>query len=292
MQRTGLEPFTLQGAGQSGAPELAVDEHKSLANATVAHDLLQGAAFIVLTHAVEMLLHRGGRLIGARHLDGDGILQVTTGQAPDLGGERGREQQRGAGLGQMAQDALQVGQEADVQHAVRLVQHHVFHLVEHRVLGLDMVQQTPGRGHQHFHPFFQLQRLGLHVHAAKHHRTAQAGVFCVELDLLGHLVSQLAGGQQHQSAHRVPRRGRRAVFMLEQTLQQRQRERRRLASARLCSTHHILAREHHGNGFSLDGGHALVAHFGHGTCQRFRQRKIGKRCSHVARYCRTGRDRR
>jgi hypothetical protein len=66
------------------------------------------------------------------------------------------KQQRRALLGQVAQDALQVGQEADVQHAVGLVQHHVLDLVEHRVLGLDVVQQAARRGHQHLDARFQL----------------------------------------------------------------------------------------------------------------------------------------
>ena len=55
--------------------------------------------------------------------------------------------------------------EADVEHAVGFVQHHVLHLVEHGVLGLDVVQQTPRRGHQDFDALF-LDGLGLHVDAA------------------------------------------------------------------------------------------------------------------------------
>ena len=106
---------------------------------------------------------------------------------------------------QEAQDALQVGQKANVQHAVGLIKHHVFHLVQHRVFGLDVVQQATGRGHQHFDAFFQFQRLRLHVHAAKHHQGANLRVDRVGLDGFGDLVGQLACGQKHQRTHRVAR---------------------------------------------------------------------------------------
>ena len=69
-------------------------------------------------------------------------------------------------------------------------------------------------------PQFHLGRLWLHVHAAKHHRAAQLGVLGIEFDLLCDLIGQLAGGQQHQSTHRVASRRGGCVFVLEQALQQ------------------------------------------------------------------------
>ena len=108
-------------------------------------------------------------------------------------------------FGQVAQDALQVRQKADVKHAVGFVEHHVLHLIEHSVFGFNVIEQAPRCGHQHLDAFFQLQRLRLHVHATKHHGTAQVGVLAVQLDLFGHLHRQLAGGQQHQRTHRVAR---------------------------------------------------------------------------------------
>ena len=206
MQGRGVEALALQRARQAGTTKLAVDKDKGLLDASRLEDLVQRMPLILVTHAVKMLLDRGGGGIGARHLDRHRALQVAAGQALDLGRKSGREQQRGALLGQVAQDALQVGQKADVQHAVRLVQHHVLHLTEHRVLGFDVVQQPPGGGHQHLNAFFQLQRLRLHVDTAEHHRAAQLGVLGIGFDGLRHLVRQLARGQQHQGAHRVPGR--------------------------------------------------------------------------------------
>ena len=179
-------------------------------------------------------------------------------------------------LGQVAQDALQVRQKANVEHAVGFVKHHVLHLVEHRVFGLNVVQQPPGGGHQHFHAFFQLQGLGLHVHAAKHHGAAQVGVLGIKLDLFGHLHRQLTRGQEHQGTHRVARGRGGGVFVLEHALQQGQRKGCSFASAGLGCTHHVLAGQHHGYGLGLDGRHGLVAHFGYRARQAGGQLQLGK----------------
>jgi len=135
-----------------------------------------------------------------------------------------------------------------------------------------MVEQAPRCGHQHLDAFFQLNGLRLHVHAAKHHGAAQLGVFGIQRNLLRHLVGQFARGQQHQRTHGVAGGGCGTALVLEQALQQRQRECRRLAGAGLGSAHDVLPREHHRNGLLLDGCHGLVAHFGHGARQRLGQR--------------------
>ena len=272
VQGGGFQALALQRAGQAGTAQLAVDKDEGLLDAALAQHMVDGAALVLIGHTDETLLHRGSRGIGAGHLDGDRVLQVAAGQSLDFGREGGREQQRGALLGQVAEDALQVRQKADVEHAVGLVQHHIFHLVEHAVFGLDVIQQAAWRGHQHFHTFFQLGGLGLHVHAAKHHCAAQLGVFGIQRHLLGHLVGQLAGGQQHQGTHRMAGGRGGGVFVLHHALQQRQREGSGFAGARLGCTHHIAPLQNHRNGLGLDGGHGFVAHFGHGACQRRGQR--------------------
>jgi hypothetical protein len=80
------------------------------------------------------------------------------------------------------------------------------------------------RGHQHLDAFFQLDGLGLHVHAAKHHGAAQLGVLGVQGNLLCHLIGQFTRGQQHQGAHRMAGRRCRSVFMAHQALQQGRRK--------------------------------------------------------------------
>ena len=201
MQCGGFQAFPLQRTGQARAAQLAVYKHKGLLHAALLQNLMQRVAFVVVADAVETLLDGGRGGIGPGDFNRHRILQVTAGQAFDLGRERGREQQRDALLGQVAQNALQIGQKTDVQHAVGFVQHHVLNLVKHGILGLNVVQQATRCGHQNFNTFFQLDGLGLHVHAAEHHGTAQLGVFGIVLDGLRHLVGQFTRGQQHQGAH-------------------------------------------------------------------------------------------
>ena len=237
---------------------------------------MQRGTFVFVAHAVETLLDIWCRGVGAGDFNRHRILQVAAGQALDLRRESGGKQQGGALLGQVAQDALQVRQKADIEHAVGFVEHHVLDLVQHRALGFDMVQQAARRGDQHLHAFFEFGGLGLHVDATKDHGTAQVGVLGVQLDLLRHLVSQFARWQQDQGAHRVARGRGGGVFMLEHALQQRQGERCRLAGAGLGRAHHVLAGQHHGNGLGLDRRHALVAHFGHGAGQFVGELELGK----------------
>ena len=274
VQSRGVEAIALQRAGQPGTAQLAVDKHKGLGDGVLLDQLAQRAALVVVAHTVEMLADSGSGFIRSRHLNGDGVLQIAGRQALDLGRESGRKQQRDALLGQIAQDALQIGQKADVEHAVGLVEHHVLNLVEHHIFGLDVVQQPPRGGDQHLNAFFQFQRLGLHVHAAKHHGAAQVGVLGVSRHLLGHLVGQLAGGQQHQGTHGVAGWGGGGVFVLHHALQQGQRESGGFAGARLGGPHHIATRQDHRDGLLLDRGHGFVAHFGHGAGQLGGQLKV------------------
>ena len=84
MQRRGLEAFALQRTRKARTAEFAVDKHEGLFQLALAQDLVQGVAFVVVTDAVKMLLHRAGRGIGAGYFDGDRVLQVTAGQAFDF----------------------------------------------------------------------------------------------------------------------------------------------------------------------------------------------------------------
>ena len=267
MQGCSAQTISLQGAGQSCTTQLAVDKHKGLRDAPLFHNLLEGLSLVVLGHIEKQLCDGGCGLIGSGHLDGDRVLQIARGQSLDLWRKSGREQERGALLGQVAQDALQVGQEANVEHAVSFVEHHIFHLVQHRGLGFDVVQQTAWCGHQHFNTAFELCGLRFHVHAAKHHGRAKLGVLGVHLHLLGHLVGQLTGGQQDQGAHGVTGWGSGAVFVLDHALQKRQRESSGFAGAGLCGTHDILTRQDHWNGLRLNRCHGFVTHFSDGFRQ-------------------------
>ena len=241
-------------------------------DAALIQNCFDHTTLVIVLRCIKTLLYRRGCFVGTRHLNGDGVLQIAARQTLNFWRESGREQQRGALLGQETQDALQVRQETNVEHAVGFIEHHIFHLIENGIFGFDVIEQSTRCGHQNFDAFFKLDGLGLHVHAAKHHRTAHLGVLGVHLDLLCHLVGQFARGQQHQGTDWMSGGRCRRVFVLQQTLQQWQRKRSGFTRARLRCAHHVFARQHHRDGLGLNGGHGFVAHFGYGTCQRFSQR--------------------
>ena len=85
MQGRGAQAVALKGAGQAGRPELGVDEDDGLLEIAVAQELPNDTALVVVRHAVKALLDGGGGGVGARHLDGDGVLQIALRQAFDFG---------------------------------------------------------------------------------------------------------------------------------------------------------------------------------------------------------------
>ena len=80
--------------------------------------------------------------------------------------------------GQQADDALQVGQEAHVQHAIGLVQHQDADLTQVHVLLFHVIQQAARRGDQDFAATAQRFALRTDVHAAEHHGRTQRRLLC------------------------------------------------------------------------------------------------------------------
>ena len=122
------------------------------------------------------------------------------GQLLDAGREGGAEHHGLLALGRQVVDFGQIVREAQVQHAVGLVDHQELHLVEldlHRAL---QVQQTARRGH-HEVGVLQLGNLQLVGHAAHHVGNADATAVLDQFDgVMRHLLSQLARGAQDQGA--------------------------------------------------------------------------------------------
>jgi hypothetical protein len=87
-------------------------------------------------------------------LDGHRVEGPLAGEIDDVLGEGGREQQRLAVLlaRRLAHDALDLRDEAHVQHAVRLVEHQDLHVVEVQVAAGE-VDQAPRGGHDQIDDF-------------------------------------------------------------------------------------------------------------------------------------------
>ena len=131
-----------------------VEQHLELVlGADHVHDLAHGVRGVVL----------------ALDLGLDGLLHPLGGEAHHVVGERSGVEHRGALvlLRQVRHDATHVGDEAHVEHAVRLVDDERVHAVEVHDVTLAEVQQTPGRRHEQVHGgLLQLLALAVHVHAA------------------------------------------------------------------------------------------------------------------------------
>ena len=224
----------------------------------------------------------GGR-VALGDLDQLRRVEQRVGELLDLARERRREQQvlplrRSR---QQRHDALDVGDEAHVEHAVGLVEHEDLDLPEIDALVLDVVEQPAGGGDQDLDPGAHDRQLLLDVDAAEDDGRAQVRVPRVGAHRLLDLDREFARRGEDQRAHRMARGRRAGVGERRQLLQDRQREARGLAGAGLGAAHDVLAGEDHGYRLRLDRRRRGIAGLGHGLQQLRPQAELGKaRCVH------------
>ena len=180
------------------------------------------------------------------------LAQVPARQRDDLAGHRGREQHGLPVGGRELQNALDVRQEAQVEHLVRLVKDEGAHVAQAQVTLPDQVEQPAGRADDDVDA--GAQRLDLRLVGAaaveRQHARAQAGAGHPQV--AGDLDRQFPGGHDHQGARRLGGGGR-AVL---QPLQQRDTEAERLAGAgpRLADDVVATQRDRQGQGLDRKGG--------------------------------------
>ena len=100
-----------------------------------------------------------------------------------------------------------------------------------QTLLLDQIKQAARRGDQHFDAAADFGDLRLDVDATVHAATLDRHVLAVGFHRLVYLDRQFARWRQHQDAYRVARGRRTGAGERQNVLQQRQRERRRLAGS-------------------------------------------------------------
>ena len=113
-----------------------------------------------------------GRGRGLGDFDADGAWQELVGEALDLRRHGRREEQRLAGEGHQLDDALDVGDEAHVEHAVGFVDHQDLDAGEHQLAALEVIEQAAGRGDQHIDAAVELSVLVVERDAADQQRHA------------------------------------------------------------------------------------------------------------------------
>ena len=218
-------------------------------------------------------------VLRGRDLDRLRIPQDRPGQAPDVVGERRREHEVLAALRQQLDDALDVGQEAHVEHPVGLVEDEDLDLAQVRDLLADEVEQATGRRDEDLDPGAQRLDLRVHGDAAVDDGRAQRHGPAVGPDALIDLHRELARGHEDQGADRVAGRRERRVRVRPEAIEDRQRERGGLAGAGLGRREDVASGEDEGDGGFLDRRRGGVALFGDGLEQIGRQAERCRRSS-------------
>ena len=194
-------------------------------------------------------------LLDARGRRGGGVASTRTGLCRnwpvmplDLRRHGGREEHGLAREGQQLADALDVGDEAHVEHAVGLVDHQHVDAGEQQLAALEMVEQAARRGDDHIGAAVDLGGLSLEGHTADEEGDGEVVLLAQRLEGLAHLVGQFARRFEDEGA----RHARPGAALFEQR-QHGQHEGRGLARAGLGEAQHVPALEGVGNGLRLDG---------------------------------------
>ena len=121
------------------------------------------------------------------------MAHVGAGQRDDGGRHGGREQHRLAGLGRLAQQPLDVRQEAEVQHLVGLVEHQRVHVRDVEGAAVHQVDEPAGGADDDVDAGGERVELGVVPHAAVDREDAEAAVLAGQVQVAGDLERELAG---------------------------------------------------------------------------------------------------
>jgi hypothetical protein len=160
-------------------------------------------------------------------------------------------EKRGSGTPRrnQAEDALDVGDEAHVEHPVGLVHDHDLHAREEELAALDVVEEAAGRRDEHVHAPVDERVLVLEAHAADEEGLRELQVRRVLVEVLGHLAASSRVG------HRTRERGIRARGPpLREARDHGAARSRRLARSRLGDAQDVAALERGRGCASLDRG--------------------------------------
>ena len=261
LELDGGDPGLDELAGQAPGEVLGAGEQDALPlpGGQAPHDAVLGGLVRHHPHAVGHGVHGRGRGV-------HGVLQRVVEELLDQRVhavvEGGGEQHALAALRGGAQDATDIGQEAEVGHVVGLVQDGDLDLVEADEPLPHEVQEPAGAGDDDVDPRLEGLLLGLGGDPAEdggHIHVDHAGQ---GLDDLGDLEGELAGGGQDQ-ADGVAGAGH---VLLGEALDERQGEGEGLAGPGAPAAEHVAPGEGVGQGRGLDGergGEAAGVQVGH-----------------------------
>ncbi len=235
------------------APAVGLEDardHLRLVHGVGAEDVLRGVA-----HGLALVVRRRGA-------DVRGLRHIAAGEADDGARHGGREQHRLALHRQHGDDPLDVGQEAQVEHLVGLVEDEGLDVREVELLLAREVQQPARRADDHVDALLEGFDLGLVGTAAVDGENAHVTDLAGGQQVVGDLLAELAGGDDHERLRGVGQLSGRGPARLDvrgdgDALQQRQAEAQRLAGAGLGLADDVGAAEGHRERHLLngEGGH-------------------------------------
>ena len=201
-----------------------------------------------------------------------GIVQEGFGDAADFRRHRRGEEQRLPRERDQLADALDVGNEAHVQHAVGFVDDQQFDAGEQQPAAFGVIEQPARRRDQHVDAARQLGVLVAERDAADQQRDVELLAGAVFVELLLDLGGEFAGRLEDQGAgHSGPGA---ALF---QHGEHRQDEGRGLAGAGLGDAENVSAGQNMGNRLFLNGGRGGVTGGRDGGEHLVGQAEMGKR---------------
>ena len=223
-----LDAMFLEQLEQAVGPMFGAGEHQRLLHITTFEQFHEQRGLEILRDGIQRLRDTTGRRRLPLEIDLCRVLLQLARQLHDCAWHRGAEQQHLFLRRQLRQDALDVRQKSHVEHAIRFVEHQMLHTGERCVRLRQMVEQTTGRRDHQIH--FRAERMLLRSHADA---TVDGGarerrVHRQCLRRLQHLQGEFAGRYDDQCASR-------AAFSSQHAMQDRQQERRGLATAGLCA---------------------------------------------------------
>ncbi len=190
---------------------------------------------------------------GPGNFDFLGIVQEGFGDAADFGRHRRGEEQRLPGERDHLADALDVRNEAHVQHAVGFVDHQQLDAGEQQPAAFGMVEQPAGRCDQHVDAARQFGVLVAERNAADQKRDVEFLAGAVFVEILLDLGGEFARRFENQRAWHPG-----AGAALFQHGEHRKDEGRGLAGAGLGDAENVSAGQNMGDRLFLNGGRGGV----------------------------------
>ncbi len=193
-------------------------------------------------------------VVGVDRADVRGVVHVLAGQRDDLAGHRRREEHRLAAGGDQPDDLLDVGQEAEVEHLVGLVEDQGAHLAEAQQALLGQVDQPARGADDDLDALAQRLDLGLVGAAAVDREDADVAGARRLLQVAGDLHAQLAGGYDDEGLRPAGfgQVGEALVGGRDDALQQGDAEAQRLAGAGLGLADDVVPVQRDRQGQRLD----------------------------------------